>query len=271
MNQMEAFKWEQKRLAATAKEREKDKGASKDRDLAEKRAKEKMKEDTREMEQRKEEETREKELCELEKLVHQQASRAGLDLPDLITGTGLFLTGYDSSVTPDRLRTSHEAPQVETASIQVSASEATNTPKESTLASTSSSAAMSSSRLNNASVLPSPNASETSFNETVWTNELTTASVTAMPASSTSTYSRAPAPRSDSSESIYAFIIRRLNALEGNSSLVARYIEEQSRAMGLTLGRVEKGWDEWKTDREGEDRGRWDQEVSFNHTTTSEV
>lgn len=68
-------------------------------------------------------------------------------------------------------------------------------------------------------------------------------------------------PRSESSESIYALIVRRLNALEGNSSLVARYIEEQSRTMRTMLEKAERGWEEWKNEREGEERGRWEQEV----------
>lgn len=76
--------------------------------------------------------------------------------------------------------------------------------------------------------------------------------------SSTPVYTR---PRSDSSESIYAFIVRRLNALEGNSSLVARYMEEQAKVMRSMLKRVEVGWDEWKGEWEDEDRGRWQQEV----------
>jgi hypothetical protein len=42
------------------------------------------------------------------------------------------------------------------------------------------------------------------------------------------------------SESIYAFIIRRVSDLEGNSSLVARYIDEQSKAMRTMLNRTER-------------------------------
>ena len=80
--------------------------------------------------------------------------------------------------------------------------------------------------------------------------------------SSSSSSSRAPSPRSDSSESIYAHIIRRLNALEGNSSLVARYIEEQAKVMRHMLSRVEKGWDDWQVERELDEMSRWEQEVS---------
>lgn len=68
--------------------------------------------------------------------------------------------------------------------------------------------------------------------------------------------------RSDSSESIYATINRRLNALEGNSSLIARYIEEQGRITRAALAALEHDWDEWKLGRDAEERGRWEQEVS---------
>ena len=45
-----------------------------------------------------------------------------------------------------------------------------------------------------------------------------------------------------SGESIYALIVRRLNALEGNTTLIARYIEEQS---GIMMGRMERRWVDW--------------------------
>jgi hypothetical protein len=62
------------------------------------------------------------------------------------------------------------------------------------------------------------------------------------------------------SESIYAFIIRRVNDLEGNSSLVARYIDEQSKAMRTMLNKTER---EILRKLEVEDRSRWEQEVSW--------
>lgn len=65
------------------------------------------------------------------------------------------------------------------------------------------------------------------------------------------------------SESIYAFIIRRVNDLEGNSSLVARYIDEQSKAMRAMLDRTET---EILKKLEVEDRTRWEQEVSYSAT-----
>lgn len=193
---MEAFKWEQKRIAATVKEKDKERSA-KDREADEKRAKEKEEDQARMIAQRKQEDRlREKELEELERLVREQAVRAG-KIP-----TAPAVTETVSSAETRR-------------------SSSTSEPS-STIANT------------------------TDGNNTN---------------STTTTYSRSAPPRSDSSESIYAFIIRRLNALEGNSSLVARYIEEQTKVMRLMLGRVEKGWDEWKGDRETEDRARWEQEV----------
>jgi hypothetical protein len=66
-------------------------------------------------------------------------------------------------------------------------------------------------------------------------------------------------PDRKDSESIYAFIVRRVNDLEGNSSLVARYIDEQSKAMRTMLNRTER---EIIRRIEVEDKSRWEQEVS---------
>lgn len=54
--------------------------------------------------------------------------------------------------------------------------------------------------------------------------------------------SAAPLPsaqKRDASESIYAHIVRRLSALEGNGTLVARYIDEQARALRGAVSRLE--------------------------------
>jgi hypothetical protein len=67
--------------------------------------------------------------------------------------------------------------------------------------------------------------------------------------------------RRDSSESIYAAMNRRLNNLEGNSSLIARYIEEQSRVMRVALASMERDWDDWRSGRDAEEQSRWNQEV----------
>lgn len=66
--------------------------------------------------------------------------------------------------------------------------------------------------------------------------------------------------RKADSESIYAFITRRINDLEGNSSLVARYIDEQSKAMRAMLNKTEQ---EIMRKLEVEDKNRWEQEVSL--------
>ncbi|KAJ9100767.1 hypothetical protein QFC19_005506 [Naganishia cerealis] len=52
--------------------------------------------------------------------------------------------------------------------------------------------------------------------------------------------------RADSSESIYAYIIRRLNALEANSTLGMMYMEEQTKATRGILQRLENHLADWK-------------------------
>lgn len=188
MNQMEAFKWEQKK--SNAKEQEKPaplppRAVEKDVEA-----------------DRRHEEERAAELRQLERLVQAQARR--IPEPDVIEVVSAVTTGSRET-------------RPATPSSSANASSNTSTTSNYTAAAS--------------------NASE-SVNAT-----------TIRP------------PRSESSESIYALIVRRLNALEGNSSLVARYIEEQSRTMRTMLEKAEKGWDEWRNEREGEERGRWEQEV----------
>ena len=241
MNQMEAFKWEQKRLAATAREREKDKGVIKDREAAERRAKEKEEKERVETAQRREDAKRESELGELERMVQQQAGRIALNLSDLINEASIL----SSAATSEPVESTSDVPDTSTAE------GLPPVPKEAS--------EISSSRDAQAAVTLS-NASDIQSIVSVQTALASSPSLTPTSVSS-SAYARAQPPRSDSSESIYAFIIRRLTALEGNSSLVARYIEEQGRATRLMLGRLEKGWDDWRSDREVEDRARWEQEV----------
>lgn len=52
--------------------------------------------------------------------------------------------------------------------------------------------------------------------------------------------------RADHSESIYAYIIRRLNAVEGNSTLGMMYMEEQTKATRGILQKLENQLAEWK-------------------------
>ena len=68
--------------------------------------------------------------------------------------------------------------------------------------------------------------------------------------------------KADSSESIYAFIIRRLNALEGNATLGMMYVEEQSRVNRGLLNRLEKSWAEWKLEHAQNQRLAVEKEVS---------
>jgi len=201
MNQMEAFKSEQKRLAATANHRDKEK-ITKEKEAEERKQREKAEMDDRERQQvKQEDEKREKELDELERLVLQQARRQGV-VPDM--------TSF---------------PTIEVVTVTASSS-----------------------------TTPSPSTVVNATAETLAADQNKTTT-------STFSSSRVASPRSDSSESIYAHIIRRLNALEGNSSLVARYIEEQAKVMRHMLSRVEKGWDDWQVEREMDELSRWEQEV----------
>ncbi|WRT66522.1 uncharacterized protein IL334_003481 [Kwoniella shivajii] len=205
MNQMEAFKWEQKRINVASK----GKNEAKEKDHEERRAKERAEKEKKERDEKDEQHQREKELDALEKLLHEQAGRL---VPDILSETAI-LSKIERSVDSTRSETASRAT-------------ATNTKS-----------------------YPS-NATNLTAQITKGASDITTSST------AQSTFSRSSPPRSDSSESIYAFIIRRLNDLEGNSTLVARYIEEQAKVMRQMLTRVEKGWEDWK----GDDQGRWDQE-----------
>jgi hypothetical protein len=217
MNQMEAFKSEQKRLAASAKDRDKDK-IVKEQEAEERKQREKQETEDRAREQVKYDDAkREKELDELERLVVQQARRQGSAVPEI--------TSFP-----------RDMPSIEVVTVTAS----------SLIATVSSSAT-------------------TSSNATVDSQTATEQNKTTSNTVLSSSSSRAAPPRSDSSESIYAHIIRRLNALEGNSSLVARYIEEQAKVMRHMLSRVEKGWDDWQVERELDELSRWEQEVSLFH------
>lgn len=229
MNQMEAFKWEQKQLSAVAKDKDRTGNREKEaqqqqqqQQQQERRAKERREREKKERDEKDKQEQRERELDELEKLLHEQAGRL---VPQLLTEPALFSSIDDAMPAP------------------------TNVPPEPT-ASVS----------NKGEEDEKRQVSDSPINESLATSSISVEPSTSPP--STSSYTRAIPPRSDSSESIYAFIIRRLNALEGNSSLVARYIEEQAKVMRSMLKRVQVGWDEWKGEWEDEDRGRWQQEVS---------
>jgi hypothetical protein len=192
MNQMEAFKWEQKTMATTAREKERDRLESRDRSAVErKEANTTVAEVT---ERRVEEKQQERELDELERLVKQQARRIDNVVPEHLVEA--FSTA--SVIEPSTTEHADHVPMIDNATTASPANPPTNR----------------------------------------------------------------PTPRSDTSESIYAFIIRRINALEGNSSLVAGYIEEQNRVTRAMLGRAEKTWEDWRLEQDTETRGRWEQDVS---------
>lgn len=60
--------------------------------------------------------------------------------------------------------------------------------------------------------------------------------------------------KADSSESIYAFIIRRLNALESNATLGMMYVEEQSRVNRGLLSQLGRSWSQWKVEQAQQQR-----------------
>lgn len=74
---------------------------------------------------------------------------------------------------------------------------------------------------------------------------------------------RSHAPKADSSESIYAFIIRRLTALEGNATLGMMYVEEQTKSTRGMAMRLEKVWEQWKVDEGRDLRMALEREVSW--------
>ncbi|ODN80517.1 hypothetical protein L202_02743 [Cryptococcus amylolentus CBS 6039] len=246
MNQMEAFKWEQKQISAIAKEKDRNGYKEKEKEQEERRARERQEKEKKEVEERDRQQQREKELDALEKLLHEQAGRLN---PDTMTESGLFPTVVEEK--PSRPSAPETA--VPVSSDPKAIENETDTLSDALLSSVSSSVSTSQESSESSSTTPGETSSTTPSSKP-------SDSPTTPPSSTTSTYTRSPPPRSDSSESIYAFIIRRLNALEGNSSLVARYIEEQAKVMRSMLKRVETGWEEWKGDWEGDDRWRWQQE-----------
>lgn len=72
-----------------------------------------------------------------------------------------------------------------------------------------------------------------------------------------------PEARADHSESIYAYIIRRLNALEGNSTLGMMYMEEQTKATRGILQKLENHLADWKIQVDNSHKAAIQHEVSF--------
>lgn len=88
---------------------------------------------------------------------------------------------------------------------------------------------------------------------------------------SPSSASRQSNVKADSSESIYAFIIRRLNALEGNATLAMMYVEEQSRVNRGLLGQLEKSWSHWRIDQAQQQRLAAEKTVSISCSRSRHV
>ncbi|BEJ16334.1 hypothetical protein CspHIS471_0509390 [Cutaneotrichosporon sp. HIS471] len=205
MNQMEAFKMEQRRAAeasgaAEMKARESEREAE--------RAAEAARASEREAKQREDDERRQRELCELERLVQEQARR---------------VSGIENVFEP--LIECAPSPSSSASSTSTSLSASSGGGEE-----------------------PANSSDTTSLAQDP------TPLVATTPPSTQEPGTTAYRGRTDTSESIYAFITRRLNALEGNTTLVARYIDEQAKALRAALERAEQRW----ADERGRDAARYD-------------
>ncbi|KAL1411435.1 hypothetical protein Q8F55_002391 [Vanrija albida] len=223
MNQMDAFKMEQKRLAAARGAREQEK--ARERELQREREREAEVHQTRErdLKEREDDERRERELCELEKLVQEQARR--------MSGAALFSPEAPIDCSVPSQAAAAASPPPSAADDDVEGGGAAKPP-------------------------PSPPPAEN-----VEPNGPAPPPANAPQANSppsSSGYVRSQPPKSDSSESIYAFIIRRLTALEGNSTLVARYIDEHGKALRTALARAEKRWEVAQARAVEDDAHRWE-------------
>ncbi|CAK9781119.1 unnamed protein product [Cutaneotrichosporon oleaginosum] len=203
MNQMEAFKMEQRRAAEASGAAEK---KARDSEQEAERAAEAARVAEREAKEREDDERRQRELCELERLVQEQARRvSGVENmfePLIECAPSAGSASSLSSVAPASSGGAEEAPSPsDTPGVAVDSSHVAGTPP--------------------ASAEPGTTAYR---------------------------------GRADTSESIYAFITRRLNALEGNTTLVARYIDEQAKALRAALERAEQRWE----DERGRDAARYD-------------
>lgn len=227
MNQMEAFKMEQ-RAAAEAKDAQQEKLRERERERAREveaeRAAAVMAERDREVLEHAEEAQRERELCELERLVQEQARRSSISSAET-------LFSEDPIECPAPTSTSN-------CSMESTFGQAVN-------------GSVSGSDIHT-------NRTQTSLPDTP-TNSTQNTTLNASAHIDLPSYRGSL--RSDASESIYAFIIRRLNALEGNSTLVARYIDEQAKALRASLARSEKQWESSRAASVAEEAARAEAEV----------
>lgn len=203
LNQMEAFKMEQRRSAEATRDEAAE--AAERAHQAAQQEQERVDAERRaaEAREREEESKREQELCELEKLVQAQARRGReLEYEEIIQCAPSAASTVSASVSAPAAG----APPAGDASVSAGG------PNASVSGSGSASAAV-----------PAGTGAPASENGSA------VSSVAPLPS----------AQKRDASESIYAHIVRRLSALEGNGTLVARYIDEQARALRGAVSRLE--------------------------------
>lgn len=241
MNQMDAFKMEQKRLAAARGVREQEKARERELQREREREAEAAQSRERDIKEREDDERRERELCELEKLVQEQARR--------MSGAELFSAEPSIDCSVPSQAAAAVSPPLSSTSDEIA--EGTSAAKPPAPPPAPPAESVESNGSAAASPPPQPNADKAG-------------AVPANSPPSSSGYARNQQPlKSDSSESIYAFIIRRLTALEGNSTLVARYIDEHGKALRTSLVRAEKRWETAQARAVEDDAHRWEMEVSL--------
>ncbi|GMK55252.1 hypothetical protein CspeluHIS016_0203080 [Cutaneotrichosporon spelunceum] len=205
MNQMEAFKMEQRRAAEASGAAEK---KARDSEREAESVAEAVRVAEQEAKEKEDEERRQRELCELERLVQEQARRVSGDenvFEPLIECAPSTSTSSSTTATPPAASSGGGEESVDTSDAAVSGQD------------------------------PAPMSAS-------------------LPPTTLEPGATAYRGRTDTSESIYAFITRRLNALEGNTTLVARYIDEQAKALRATLERAEQRWE----DERDRDAARYD-------------
>lgn len=250
LNQMEAFKAEQKRVNF---EREQQTAA--ERVTEERRgAERKRAEEERKLCEKEEDRRRETELDRLEKLV--ELVGLELDVPPPVAATSQLSTSAAAS----------ETAALSSTAIDTTKNHLQSTPEDSSASSASvqqtpSSAALSVNGSASTTFAMAEKPSPDVVNSSIGVSNLTTTKTSTSMTTQHQAQASRPAARVDSSESIYAFIIRRVTALETSSTLTTRYIEEQMRSTRHLLLRIEKSWGEWKSQKEKDEADRRDVEM----------
>ncbi|KAL7421881.1 hypothetical protein Q5752_003652 [Cryptotrichosporon argae] len=287
MNQMEAFKWEQRRSQpkpvrghGDAERTERDRAESEQRERA--RAEDEARAKAEREREEKEEARREKELGDLERLVQEQMGKLGKEaeraraIESAIAATATRDTAIAQTIS-DTASSSASRPVVATAKTEshvstpeqaadandtrsLTSPDAPNGPGAAPRNASTPAAVHATALVANHSVSSGPPSSHLA----TASSSSSASSSAAVPSSSVQPAHARPATRSDASESIYAHIVRRLSALEGNSTLVARYVEEQGRTLRAMLAKAEGRWEGVLREREVEERGRWEREQMRN-------